>query len=87
MTDKIKYFIYEDFYGGYCKDRHEQHVYTDNNKEVYCVYDLSIDCPEDAIIDRDLIDVYDWLDIINYGIQLGKQGYDKANLIKVDHND
>ena len=59
MIDKIKYFTYEDFYGGYYKDRHEQYVYTDNNKEVYCVYDLSADCPEDATIDRDLMNVYD----------------------------
>lgn len=83
----IKYFTYKDCYGGFCKDRHEQYIYADDGCEIYCVYDLAIDCPEDATVDRDLMDVYDWLDIINYGIQLGKQGYDEARLIRSDADD
>lgn len=55
----IKYFTYKDYYGGFCKDRHEQCIYADDGSEIYCVYDLAIDCPEDAIVDRDLVDVYD----------------------------
>lgn len=56
-----------------------QDVYdSDNGKYIYGVYDMACNCPEDAVIYRDLVSAHQWLDIVNYGIELAKQGYDKA---------
>lgn len=50
-----------------------QEVY-DGICQLFRVYDLC-DCPEDAIIGRDLFDAYQWLDAVRYGMELAKQGY------------
>lgn len=50
-----------------------QEVY-DGICQLFRVYDLT-DCPEDAIIGRDLFDAYQWLDAVRYGMELAKQGY------------
>lgn len=36
------------------------------------------DCPEDAIIGRGLFDAYDYLEAVQYGMELAKQGYDEV---------
>ena len=32
------------------------------------------DCPEDAIIGRDLVSAYEWLDAVRLGMQLAREG-------------
>lgn len=34
--------------------------------------------PEDATIERDLVSAFEYIDILNAGIELAKQGYDKV---------
>ena len=45
-----------------------------NGERRFKVYDLS-ECPEDAIIGRDLFDAYDYIDAIKFGMQLANEGY------------
>lgn len=58
-----------------------QKVYdADTGKVVYEVYNLT-DCPEDAVIYRDLISASEYVDILRQGIELAKQGFDDIELI------
>ncbi len=72
VTDeKVKVLALVDEEGdwGMCR----QEVY-DGERQLFRVHDLT-DCPEDAIIGRDLFDAYDWLRAVRYGMELAKQGY------------
>lgn len=46
-----------------------------DDKEYYCVYNLN-DCPEDAIVPRNLVSAEDYLQILKKGMNLAAQGYD-----------
>ena len=71
-------------------DRTVQALYDgDTDEEVYFVQDL-YDCPEDAVVGRNLIDAYQLIAFINYGIELGMKGYTSAfitDTIVVDENE
>lgn len=72
MTDekvKVLALVDEEDDWGMCS----QEVY-DGGSQLFRVYDLT-DCPEDAIIGRDLFDAYQWLKAVRYGMELAKQGY------------
>lgn len=43
----------------------------------------SFDCLEDASIEGDLFDCYDYINTVNLGIELAKQGYDKVELVSL----
>lgn len=43
----------------------------------FSAYNLN-ECPEDAIIGRDLFDAYDYIGALNKGIELAKMGYDSV---------
>lgn len=52
-----------------------QEVWSDDCKKVsYSVYDLS-ECPEDAVIGRELFSAYQYIEAIKLGMELAKQGY------------
>lgn len=53
----------------------------DNDKLLYTVYNLN-DCPEDAVISRDLISTYEYVEILRKGMELAKQGYDGIALVE-----
>lgn len=59
-------------YDYYC----EYHEVTDpeTGKKVFHAYNLA-ECPEDAIIGRDIFDAYDWLKAVKFGMELARQGY------------
>ena len=76
---KAKFEIHEN--GDYCEN-YQQDVYDWNGKNVYSVWDLT-DCREDAIIGRCLLDSHGWLDAVEYGMRLAKQGYDGTERIIV----
>jgi hypothetical protein len=54
---------------------------SDEEKNLFGVCNLN-ECPEDAIIGRDLFDAYDFLKAVRYGIKLAKQGYDEVELVE-----
>ena len=53
----------------------EDVIDADTDRTLFSVYNLS-ECPEDAIIGRDLFDGSDWVEAVRYGMELAKQGYD-----------
>ena len=63
---KIKIIIGENDLG-------ERHIMQVNGKETYRIQGLC-ECPEDAIIGRDLIDAFDLLNAIKLGYAAGKNG-------------
>ena len=54
----------------------------DNDAQVFSTYNLN-ECPEDAIIGRDLFDASDYLRAVQYGINLAKQGYNKIEMVDI----
>lgn len=46
----------------------------DSEKFAFTAYDLC-ECPEDATLDRDLFNGYDYLDAIRLGMELAREGY------------
>ena len=53
---------------------HQKVVCTEVPDVNYSVRDLC-DCPEDAIIHRDLVSAYDYIDILKLGMRLAFDGY------------
>lgn len=72
MKKILKLYEEEDEYVGVCY----QYVSDELGKR-FSVYNLN-ECPEDAIIDRDLFSADDYLNAVKYGIALAQQGYDDA---------
>ena len=69
---KIKILeVYEDvdYY-----DTVESQDLFDGDKKLFSVYNLS-ECPEDAIIGRDLFTADDYVKAVEYGMKLAKEGY------------
>lgn len=62
-----------------------------NNKEndIYFSVCNLYDCPEDAIIGRDLFDVNDYIRALNKGIELAKKGYTsvEGKYIKIEEDE
>nr|DAN84900.1 MAG TPA: hypothetical protein [Caudoviricetes sp.] len=54
-----------------------QEIISPEGKTIYSVCSLE-ECPEDAIIGRCLMSAGEYIDILNAGIKLAKQGYDKV---------
>lgn len=78
---KVKFYHDEDYYGHeYC---HEiQSVTKDPDVTVYFkAYDMC-ECPEDAMLNRDLFNGDDYIEAIELGMLLGNLGYDS---IEVEH--
>lgn len=50
-----------------------------DGKTIYSVCDLT-DCPEDAVIFRDLTSAYDIVELIKFGIHLKYLGYDDIEI-------
>lgn len=59
-----------------------QEVYDkENGKSLFWCNNLS-ECPEDAIIGRDLFDAGDFIGAVELGMKLAKEGYDDIELVK-----
>lgn len=70
MKKILTLYVDEHEYDGVIYQRVE-----DGSELCFSVANLD-DCPEDAIIGRDLFDAYDYLEAVQYGMELAKQGYD-----------
>lgn len=75
---------YDDDLGGdylysqelWCEAKGEKH-------QVFSVSNLS-DCPEDAIIDRDLFSARDFIAAVKYGMRLAEAGYTSIDVVEVE---
>lgn len=56
-----------------------QWINDKENNIKFCVYNLW-ECPEDAIIGRDLFTVYDYVEALNKGIELAQKGYTSVEI-------
>jgi hypothetical protein len=76
MKKFLKLYVKEDYYDRvtYESVRDEEDGY------LFSVSNLN-ECPEDAIIGRDLFDAHDYLKAVRYGIELAKQGYDEVEYV------
>ena len=76
MKKKIMFNIVEDRYEG--ELRHE--IIDKNNDDVlFSCYNLN-ECPEDAIIGRDLFDGYNYINALKLGMKLAEEGYTEIEL-------
>lgn len=57
-----------------------------DNEEVFSAYNLN-ECPEDAIISRDLFDAWDFIKAIELGMKLAKEGYTKLNITTAENEE
>ena len=58
----------------------------DNFKGEFNVWNLD-DCSEDAIIDRDLFNAYDFIQAVEFGMSLARKGYTKIKLTEIKENE
>lgn len=78
---KVKFYHYEDNYG-----IEVGHVIQNDTKEdgievEFRAYDLC-ECPEDATLNRDLFNGYEYISALELGMKLAQLGYDS---IEVEH--
>lgn len=70
-------------YNDYLSETWYQEVLNPEEKTIYSVCNMC-ECPEDATIERNLVSAFEYIDILNAGIELAKQGYDKVTYICCD---
>lgn len=75
MKKELILRIEEGEYGVVCG-----HEVLDGEQTIFSAYNLC-ECPEDAIIGRDLFDANDYLSAVKYGIELAKNGYNEVELL------
>lgn len=67
----VNFIIVTDCWGNVCGHKLNS---PDSEKFAFTAYNLC-ECPEDATVDRDLFNGYDYLDAIQLGMELAKEGY------------
>ena len=72
----------------YSEEYRQQEAWSDNEDiEInFCAYDLS-QCPEDAVIGRDLFTVDDFIEAIELGFKIAKLGYNDIIIEEVEWSD
>lgn len=78
--DKLYNLTIEERYDSY-GECVEQEV-SDDDKVIFSVGNLD-ECPEDAIIERDLFTAEQYIRAIEFGIKLANQGYAGINVIRI----
>ena len=78
MKKILRLYVEEDYYDGITYE-----LVRDEETYLFSVCNLN-ECPEDAMIGRDLFDAGDYLKAIRYGIELAKQGYDEVEYDEVE---
>lgn len=65
------------------EDVREQELYNEIEKINFSVYNLA-DCPEDAIIGRDLFTADDYIDALHKGMELARKGYTDIEINEIE---
>lgn len=74
---KLDIFVVENSYEGI----YRENIHDEDNDIHFDVNNLN-ECPEDAIIGRDLFDSNDYIRALNKGIELANKGYTKVEFGK-----
>ena len=61
-----------------------QHVWSDEDPRIEYYVGNLWDCPEDACIHRDLVSAYEWLEAVQLGMTLAREGYDELNIEDIE---
>lgn len=67
----VNFITVKDHWGDVCGHKLNS---PDSKKVIFTAYNLC-ECPEDATIERDLFNGYDYLAAIQLGIELAREGY------------
>ena len=86
MEYPMTLIIHPDYDDPYYTGSHNLQWDYDNFKGEFNVWNLN-DCPEDAIIDRDLFDAYDFIHAVEFGMNLARKGYTKIKLTEIRENE
>ena len=78
-TLKIKLEEYIDNYG----DCRYQEITSEDENINYSVSNLD-ECPEDAIISRDLFSADEYIDALKLGMELARKGYDNISIERIE---
>lgn len=78
----LDYIVYEDIYYEGINTGEAIEGKTDDETEIYFNAHNLCDCPEDATIDRDLFNAYDYVKALKLGMKLAKEGYTDIKLNK-----
>ena len=73
MADKMYPIVIEENYDDYLGLIHSQNMYSKDRTMGYYVRNLT-DCPEDAIINRDLVSAEEIINYIKFGMKLAQEG-------------
>lgn len=74
---KLDVHVGEDIYEGIYRES-----IHDNDNDIYFSVNNLSECPEDAIIGRDLFDSNDYIRALNKGIELANKGYTRVEFGK-----
>lgn len=75
MEKELEVTVYQEIEDYYT--RNQELTCKDEPQVKYSVYNLC-ECPEDAIIDRDLFSANQYVAALNLGIELAQKGYTKV---------
>lgn len=64
----------------YCSPVYQEVIDVENNKQLFSACDLT-ETPEDCTLFRDLFNAWDYIEAIEYGMNLAKEGYDEIDYI------
>ena len=60
-----------------------QELWSEDEKVHYSVSNLC-ECPEDAIISRDLFSADEYIDALKLGMELARKGYDNISIERIE---
>ena len=83
IEERVKVFDLSEEVNDYEEVWYQALFDKENRCPVFSVSNLN-ECPEDAIISRDLFDAKDYIKAVKYGITLAQQGYTDVECRAVD---
>ena len=83
IEERVKVFDLAEEVGDYEEVWYQALFDKESHCPVFSVSNLN-ECPEDAIIGRDLFDAEDYIKAVRYGIMLAQQGYTDVEYVAVD---
>lgn len=81
---KYKFFIEEKEDYDTCGIGYQK-ITDESGNRLFSVYNLC-ECPEDAIIGRDLFDAQDYINAVKFGMKLAQNGYNDIEEFYLDAN-
>nr|DAU29840.1 MAG TPA: hypothetical protein [Caudoviricetes sp.] len=78
----VNFITVKDYWGDVCGHKLNS---PDSKKFIFTVYNLC-ECPEDATLDRDLFNDYDYLDAIRLGMELAREGYTSIEVTDIEED-